>query len=160
GEAGSGPAISAGGNTAGPKATTGGGAKSCARPARGPATPPPPRRRMEARRITCLCPPWFRTERKHHPKPGITRPRGFQAALRPLSLGRLQMCQEAILGRLLDHIVGGHLQWKRNCDAQRLSGFFQISWVYAGVVPCKYSPGALGRLVRHRWERGHEKALA
>jgi len=48
----------------------------------------------------------------------------LQSALRPLSFGRLQMCQEAILGRLLDHIVGGHLQWKRNCDAQRLSGFF------------------------------------
>jgi hypothetical protein len=24
--------------------------------------------------------------------------------------------------RLLDHIVGGHLQCKRNCDAERLSG--------------------------------------
>src|SRR5262249_26323522 len=104
--------------------------------------------------------PVLPTERIAHLTTGDYPPAGLQSALRPLSLGRLQMCQEAILGRLLDHIVGGHLQWKRNCDAQRLSGFFQISWVYAGVVPCKYSPGALGRLVRHRWERGHEKALA
>jgi hypothetical protein len=69
----------------------------------------------------------------HTQRPTWVKTGGSSGALRPSGLpciaDILRRCSEPPLraqrrhwARLLDHIVGGHLQCKRNCDAERLSG--------------------------------------